>query len=69
MDAAYEGMQKRTFLPMAVLAGLFLPFLLAFMILYRKLKPNVQPQRHSKYSVIEDSEESDDSNDFQTLIN
>jgi len=34
VDAAYERAQKRTFLPMLILVGLFLPLLLGLILLY-----------------------------------
>ena len=42
MDAAYEGMKKRTFVGMLVLVTTHLPFLIGIIVMYRKLgvKPN-----------------------------
>ena len=37
VDAAYEGVKKRTFLPMLLIVGLHLPFLIGITILYKKL--------------------------------
>ena len=37
VDAAYEGTQKRSFLPMAIMVGINLLLLLGFVILFRKL--------------------------------
>lgn len=51
VDAAYEAVQKRTFLPMIILGGLHLPFLIEIIVLYRKLGP--QTVSHSGYSRID----------------
>ena len=37
VDAAYEGVQKRTFLAMVIMAGAHLPFLVGIIVMYRKL--------------------------------
>ena len=47
--SSYEAVQKRTFLPMSILIGLHLPFLILIIALYRKLGP----ETHSGYSRIE----------------
>lgn len=39
MDAAYEGVQKRTFLFALVLALLNIPFMIEIILLYQKLGP------------------------------
>lgn len=56
MDAAYEGLMKRTFAAMIVLLATHLPFLIGIVFMYRKLglKPN-------KSAFKESEEESDDS--------
>lgn len=51
VDAAYEGMEKRTFLPMILLAGTHLPFLIGMVLLYWKLR---EQDGHSKgYSKLD----------------
>ena len=47
--STYEAVQKRTFLPMSILIGLHLPFLILIIVLYRKLGP----ETHLGYSRIE----------------
>lgn len=37
VDAAYEGVKKRTFLPMLLIAGVHLPFLIGVIAMYKKL--------------------------------
>ena len=57
MDAAYEGLMKRTFVAMIVLLVTHLPFLIGIIFMYRKLgfKPNK--------SAFKDSEEESDNSE------
>ena len=57
VDAAYEGMMKRTFLAMIIMILAHLPFLLFFACMYSKLG------RPSKDFHSEDESESSDDND------
>ena len=59
MDAAYEAIQKRTFLAMIILGGLHIPFLIEIIILYRKLGPtdNQHSQSMSKSDDAGEEEE------------
>lgn len=57
MDAAYEGMMKRTFLAMIIMILAHLPFLLFFVCLYPKLG------HHSKETELEDRASSSDESD------
>ena len=57
VDAAYEGMQKRTFLVTMVLAFIHIPFIVEVIVLYPKLGPQTK-QRNSeedkyKYTKLE----------------
>lgn len=56
VDAAYEWMQKRTFLGVMIMAALHLPFLLGIIVsyVYQKLKYS---QPYSKYSKVNGKEE------------
>lgn len=40
VDAAYEGVLKRTFLSSIVMMAIHLPFLIEVIVLYSKLGPN-----------------------------
>ena len=42
VDAVYEGAQKRTFLISAGALVLYLPFIIEFIVLFRKLGPQLQ---------------------------
>ena len=55
VDAAYEHMQKRTFLAMALVIAATLPVLLGLIVLYRKL----QPRRNDTEQKTTDSSERD----------
>ena len=57
MDAAYEGIQKRTFLGMLLLAAVHIPFLVGIIIMYRKLGEKHVDQ--SLYSELASSDTSD----------
>ncbi len=48
VDAAYEGVEKRTFLAMALLAATHLPFLIGTILLYRKLQDSIYINTYSK---------------------
>lgn len=50
VDAAYEGMEKRTFVAMILLAGLHLPFLVEIIVFYRQL--SFKPSTPSGYAKI-----------------
>ena len=56
MDAAYEGMQKRTFLAMAIMIASHLPFLVIFIVIYHKLG---SPKGKIEDTTSEKSEDSD----------
>lgn len=60
MDATYEGMQKRTFLAMILLAFTHLPFLVGIIIFYRQLKYVRVPDG---YSAIDNNQEDESSID------
>lgn len=62
VDAAYEGLMKRTFVAMVVLIAAHLPFLSGIMFMYKKLgsKPKESAFKQSK-------EESDDSESDELL--
>ena len=47
VDAVYEGAQKRTFLISAVVLVLYLPFIVEFIVLFRKLGPQIQRKDQS----------------------
>lgn len=55
MDAAYEGMKKRTFLPMMLVAGTHLPFLVGLIVLglYKKVR---QDNNSIGYSKLDQSD-------------
>ena len=53
MDAVYEGTQKRTFVIMAVMVIVHLPFFVEIIVLYRRLGPRSQTEG---YSEIKESE-------------
>ena len=72
MDASYEAVQRRTFLPMSIMIGLHLPFLIELLVLYRKLAPKTDSP--SGYSRIDEPKNCDDSdpeqwNDTETRDN
>ena len=57
MDAAYEGVMKRTFVAMFVLVATHLPFLIGIVLMYRKL--GLKPNESAFKSLKEDNKESD----------
>ncbi len=52
VDAAYEGMQKRTFLAMLILLSLHVPMLVEILFLYKKLSPPPGPVESSGYNTL-----------------
>lgn len=56
VDAAYEGMEKRTFLAMILLAATHLPFLVGLLLLYKPLQAEQASNTH--YSKL-NSDQSD----------
>ena len=78
VDAAYEAVQKRTFLPMSIKIITFLPVLIGLIVLYKYLQPASEEPSYSELpSEEEDKEESDEekeadkghSVELQTLMN
>ena len=64
VDASYEAVQKRTFLPMTIMAGLYLPFLIEIIVLYRKLDPKTDsPSGYSRIGNDFDPPQNDINND------
>ena len=59
MDATYEGMSKRTFLAMAIMITVQLPFLMVFLLAYYRLQPPVIDTNVVE-SDLEDSDSSDE---------
>ena len=60
MDAAYEGMQKRTFLAMVLLMFSHLPFLVGIIVFFQKLNYVVPPSGYSEIDKHDnDTNESD----------
>ena len=57
VDAAYEGVKKRTFLPMAIMIGLLLPFLVVLILLYPILGKLRDQQTATASSVETDEDE------------
>lgn len=63
VDAAYEGMMKRTFLAMALMITAQLPFLIIFFFMYHKLAP---PSAKLVSGILDNtSDESDSSEDSE----
>lgn len=63
MDALYEGFEKRTFVAALIFAVLHTPFLLEFVILFKKLGPRYLSKEHKYTKLIinaETEEEEDD---------
>lgn len=54
VDAAYEGLRKRTFGAMLVLLATHLPFLIGIVFMYRKL--GIKPPKSSFKDVKEENE-------------
>jgi hypothetical protein len=67
VDAAYEGMMKRTFLAMCLMIVAQLPFLIVFLFMYQKLAlPAIKVENGILGSESdEESEESDSSTESQ----
>ena len=56
VDAAYEGMMKRTFLAMAIMIIAQLPFLIVFLFMYHKLAiPTIKIEN----GIMDNEDESD----------
>lgn len=55
VDAAYEGMMKRTFLAMIIMIVAHLPFLIIFILMYRKLRPPHSRSDSSEERKLQDS--------------
>ena len=57
VDAAYEGMQKRTYLTTILLAFIHIPFIIEVIVLYPKLGPKTKRENTEldkyKYSKLE----------------
>jgi len=58
VDAAYEGVQKRTFLAMAVMTCLLAPFLVILILLYPKLG-KLRDQQIAISSSVEKGDDED----------
>ena len=56
VDAAYERVQKRTFLPMLVLVGLFLPLLIGLLLIY----PWIGDRSKKKESLEKEGEDNEE---------
>ena len=65
VDAAYEGMMKRTFVAMIVLLATHLPFLTGIIIMYRKLgsKPTESAFKDSEEETDNSESDMDSSNE------
>lgn len=60
MDGAYELVKKRTFLPMLLLVGLFLPLLIGLFLLYPWIKNKKEEKEPpKKQEEEEDNEETE----------
>ena len=60
VDAAYEAVQKRTFLPMAIKIITFLPVLIGLIVLYKYLQPDSEEQSYSELPSEEDVDEKEE---------
>jgi len=73
VDAAYEGFQKRTFIPMIILISTHLPLVVGVIVLYHKLgrKCEEDDVDDAKASMEDSSTEYDSSTDseFEKNIN
>lgn len=58
VDAAYEGVQKRTFLAMAIMTCLLAPFLVILILLYPKLE-KLRDQQIATSSSVETGDDED----------
>jgi len=68
VDAAYEGVQKRTFLAMATLICLLLPILVPLMLLYPKLGKLRDKQIAAASSLGTEPNNDKDSTEFSQLM-
>jgi len=66
IDAAYEGTQKRSFLPMSIMVGINLAVLLSFILLYPKLGKRKRNDQEGKNTKGEESDE--DSTELSELF-
>lgn len=57
VDAAYEAVQKRTFLPMAIKIMTFIPVLIGLIVLYNYLQPASEEPTYSELQSEEEKEE------------
>ena len=73
VDAAYEAVQKRTFLPMAIKILIFIPVLVGLIALYKFLQPASEEPSYSELQSEDDIEEleTDSGNvaELKTLMN
>ena len=70
VDAAYEAMGKRTFLPMGVMAGCHLLVLVGFTGLYTKIAPRERKDSEGQITGCKterDPEDSDSANESTSL--
>ena len=58
VDAAYEAVQKRTFLPMSIKIITFLPVLIGLIVLYKYLQPPAGEE--PSYSELPSEEEEEE---------
>jgi len=68
VDAAYEGVQKRTFLAMAVMTFLLAPFLVILILLYPKLGKLRDKQIAAASSLGTEPNNDKDSTEFSQLM-
>ena len=57
VDAAYEAVQKRTFLPMAIKILTFIPVLIGLIALYKVLQPANEEPSYSELQSEDDAQE------------
>lgn len=73
VDAAYEAVEKRTFLPMAIKILTFIPVLIGLIALYKFLQPVNEEPSYSELPSEDDAQELDvdsgDVGDMKTLLN
>lgn len=67
VDAAYEAVQKRTFLPMAIKIITFIPVLIGLIALYKVLQPTTEEPSYSELQSEDDTQELEDSGDKTEL--
>ena len=69
VDAAYEGMGKRTFLAMGVMAGCYMLILVGFIGLYTKIAPWKESEDQSSgHETEQDTEDNDSGHESTSLI-